>query len=118
MKKIFLILLGAAFAGCASTVKHDHSRGSVVALDSDNSAHICMNAKAVQVGDQLSVFKIVCKKSKSPKNPKVRDVSDTTSCEKNAVGVVQVTELLDDHFIKVKPDSSFTLSEGMVVEKN
>lgn len=116
-QKITFVAISLLFAGCASTVKHDHSRGSVVALDTDSTAHVCMSANAVQVGEQLDTFKITCKKNKAPAS-KAKETYEATTCQKDFLGKVEVTELVDEHFIKVRPKTVLSLSEGLVVEKN
>lgn len=118
MYKNFIFLAALLFiSGCASTTKHDHTRGNIVALDSDNTAHVCMSSKAVQLGDELEAFKVTCKKNKATAL-KAKELSEPTVCEKTLVGRVVVTELIDDHFIKIRPNTGLSLSEGLVVEKN
>ena len=114
---VILMSLPVLFLGCASKVIHDHSRGNIVALDTDNTAHVCMSSKAVQLGDELEAFKVSCKKNKAA-TVRAKELSEPTVCEKTLVGKVVVTELIDDHFIKIRPNTGLSLSEGLVVEKN
>ncbi|MFN3695850.1 MAG: hypothetical protein ACK4VO_00305 [Pseudobdellovibrio sp.] len=118
--KYNLIAILTAFlfiSSCASTAKHDHTRGNIVALDTDNTAHVCMSSKTVKLGDELEAFKVTCKKNKVT-TVKAKELSEPTVCEKTLVGKVVVTELIDDHFIKIRPNAGLSLSEGLVVEKN
>ena len=104
------------FSGCASLQRHEHARGSIVALDSPTVAHVCMNSSEVKQGEQLSMFQSVCTTKK--KNPtRHSESTETTTCTKVSRGMAEVIENSDPHFIKVKAVTDATIQEGYIVEK-
>ena len=111
-------LLGFAVSGCTSMQTHEHSQGSVAALDGPTEAHVCMNSKSVNVGDKLSVFQVTCTQKRSGvPGSKYNDPSVETICQKTAKGSAEVTGKSDDHFVKVKSVDGAPLKEGYVIEK-
>lgn len=117
MKKIIFLIPVLSFIGCASAPKHLHAQGSVVALDSANEGHVCMNATSVEIGEKLSLAETTCKLSKTTANGKYSDEVSVNVCSKTAKGTVEVMGMADPHFIKVKSVSGVNLREGDVVEK-
>lgn len=110
---IFLSLLALGLSGCANLQTHEHARGSVVALDTNTEAHVCMNSSEVKQGEQLLLYKTVCITKKSGgKFP-----TDQTTCDKVSKGFAEVTENSKPHFIKVKAMNDAVLEEGYIVEK-
>ena len=116
MKKMYSILSITilAISGCATSQKHDHARGSIVALDSPTEAHVCMNSSEVAIGEQVSLYKPVCKTS--PPKGRLNPTSQTT-CKKEPKGFAEVIETSDAHFIKVKAVDDAVFEEGFVIEK-
>ena len=115
MKKMFVILSCSfsVFWGCATTPKHDHVSGAVVALDSPTEGHACLPSAEVTVGEQVALFKAVCRTN--PPRGRLNPTSQIT-CSKEPKGFAEVTENSDTHFIKVKVTEG-SLEEGLVVEK-
>lgn len=114
-----LILISASIfviSGCASFQRHEHARGSIVALDSPKEAHVCMNSSEVIEGERLSLFQSVCV-TKKKKAGKLSEESQTTTCTKVSKGTAEVVGKTDPHFIKIKAVNDAIFEEGYIVEK-
>lgn len=115
---VALALLGFGITGCTSMQTHEHSQGSIAALDGPTEAHVCMNSKSVNVGDKLSIFQVTCtQKRTGVPGSKYNDPSVETICQKTAKGSAEVTGKSDEHFVKVKSVNGAPLKEGYVIEK-
>lgn len=108
------LLIGAtavvvAFASCTHTA---HIRGSVALKHSQNEADICLGRNEVKAGDQVILYKNVCRQ-----RMRGRDGADAPSCSKVKLGEGRILEVLDDHYsvMGVGPDVAF--EEGSIVEK-
>lgn len=116
------VVIASLFSGmfllssCATiSGKHHHTRGSVVALDSEEEAHVCLGEKEIKPGDRLSVYESVCKSEISDDGPRV--AIRRTTCERIARGEVEVVENSGSHFSKVRALSGLKLKEGFILEK-
>lgn len=118
MKKLILshVFFIIVLVGCASVQKHEHARGSIVALDSPKEAHVCMNSSEVNEGEQLSLFQSVCAMKKK-KAGKFSEERETTTCTKVPKGTAEVIEKTDTHFIKIKAVNDTIFEDGYIVEK-
>lgn len=117
-----LLIVGSTLCGmvllssCATTsVEHHHTRGSIVALDSADEAHVCLGEKEVKPGDRLNVYESVCKSEFSDVGR--RSSFKLTTCERIARGEVEVVENSGNHFSKAKAHSGLKLKEGLILEK-
>ncbi len=97
-----LVLLG----GCS----HALMRGTVAMKISDDEAHVCMGDNEVKAGDQVALFKNVCKGNKGKE-------SDGATCEKVKIGGGEVTRTLNEHYSVVRVSPGVEFQEGTVVER-
>ncbi len=103
-------------ASCASSQIHEHSLGSIVALDSPSQGHVCLVGSQVTKGEQLSLYQNVCTAKRKPRG-RLGDIRNLPRCERIQRGFVDVVENTDPHLVKVKALGDVALKEGDLVEK-
>lgn len=121
MKK-YILLIGFIFtSGCATSQKHNHMSGSIVALDSKTEAHVCLTSTNSIIGDLVDVYEVVCSKEKN--EPDLSGISVTkkqttysTTCKKIRRGHAKIVENMPDHFSKIISLGNLELKEGFIVE--
>ena len=92
-------------AGCAG--QHAMMRGSVVMKISDQTAHVCMGAGEVAVGDHVRLYNNQCAPAGSKR----------IACNKVYLAEGTVTEVLDSHYSVVTFPAGTAFAEGETVEK-
>ena len=109
MNRLLVVVLLAA-AGCNA---HLAMRGSVVMKVSDTDAHICMGRGEVKTGEEVHLYRNVCREGRGPAK-----VSDATngSCRKEPAGNGKVTEVLNEHYSVVRFTPGTQFQEGDTVE--
>jgi hypothetical protein len=105
-KSIFTAIAALTLVGCA----HGNMRGTVAMKTSDNEAHVCLGDNEVRVGDKLSLFNSVCKKS-------VQRQHGESWCTKKYVGDAEIVQLLNQHYSVAKVAPGVLFQEGTIVEK-
>ena len=116
---VFLGAVALIMSGCASQPKHEHTSGSIVALDSKTEAHVCLTSNSSTVGELVDVYEVVCVKTKvendsSLKRPATQ--SFTTTCKRQKRGHARIVENSDNHFSRVRSEESLELKEGYLIE--
>jgi hypothetical protein len=105
--------------GCASTSKHEHTSGSIVALDSKIEAHVCLTSDGSTLGELIDVYEVVCTKVKaeaSSISTRTGVPKYTTTCNKVKRGHARVIENTDKHFSKIRAEENLELKEGFLIE--
>lgn len=116
---LFLGAIALLISGCASTSKHEHTSGSIVALDSKTEAHVCLTSNGTTLGELVDVYEVVCVKSKIENDSSLKKQatqSYTTSCKRQKKGHARIVENSDKHFSKVRSEDSLELKEGYLIE--
>lgn len=107
------------FTSCASTTKHEHTSGSIVALDSKTEAHVCLTSSNSALGELIDVYEVICAKTKneaSSLNLKTGVPKYTTTCNKIKKGHARIIENTDKHFSKIRAEENLELKEGFLIE--
>ncbi len=116
---LFFCTMVLLISGCASTSKHEHTSGSIVALDSKTEAHVCLTSNSSTMGELVDVYEVVCVKSKIENDSTLKmkaTQSYSTSCKRQKRGHARIVENSDKHFSKVRSEDSLELKEGYLIE--
>lgn len=116
---LFLGVMTLILSGCASTSKHEHTSGSIVALDTKTEAHVCLTSNSSTMGELVDVYEVVCVKSKIENDSSLKKQaaqSYTTNCKRQKRGHARIIENSDKHFSKVRSEDSLELKEGYLIE--
>lgn len=104
---------------CAGTPKHEHTSGSIVALDSKMEAHVCLTSDSSILGELIDVYEVVCTKVKSEASSvgtRTGVPKYTTTCNKVKRGHARIVENTDKHFSKIRAEENLELKEGFLIE--
>lgn len=110
----FLIL-----SSCSTIPKHEHTSGSIVALDSNTEGHVCLTSNSSTLGELIDVYEVVCTKVKTETesvNKKTGTQKYSTVCNKIKRGHARIIENTDQHFSKIRAEESLELKEGFLIE--
>lgn len=116
---LFFGTIALLLSGCASTTKHEHTSGSIVALDSKTEAHVCLTSNSSTMGELVDVYEVICVKTKAENDSSLnRPVTQkfTTTCKRQKKGHARIVENSDNHFSKVRSEDSLELKEGYLIE--
>ncbi|MEQ1722197.1 MAG: hypothetical protein ABL930_03415 [Pseudobdellovibrio sp.] len=116
---ISIVVLAFVISGCATQSKHEHTSGSIVALDSKTEAHVCLTSSSPNIGELVDVFEVVCIKTKIEKDSSLKRPPNqefTTTCKRQKRGHAKIVENSDNHFAKVRSEGSLELKEGYLIE--
>ena len=121
MKYIIPIVVLVLLSSCASTTKHEHTTGSIVALDSKTEGHVCLTSNNSTLGELVDVYEVICTKNKVDSDAdntgsKNLAVKYATTCNKFKKGHARVIENSDKHFSKIRSEEALELREGFLIE--
>lgn len=118
-KKLIYLSIVLFLSSCASVTKHEHTSGSIVALDSKSEAHVCLTSGISTLGELIDVYEVVCTKSKTEANSvstRTGVPKYVTTCSKVKRGHARIVENTDKHFSKIKAEENLELKEGFLIE--
>lgn len=104
---------------CVSATKHEHTSGSIVALDSKTEGHVCLTSNSSILGELVDVYEVVCAKQKIETDSggiKAGSPKSVTTCNKVKRGHARIIENMDRHFSKIRAEENLELKEGFFIE--
>ena len=121
MKYIIPIVVLMLLSSCASTTKHEHTTGSIVALDSKTEGHVCLTSNNSTIGELVDVYEVICTKNKVDADAdyigsKKLTAKYATTCNRFKKGHARVIENSDKHFSKIRAEEALELREGFLIE--
>lgn len=113
MRKFYLAMIGPALLLGGTSCIHNHASGSVLHVEADGAAHVCLDASSVDLGDKVKIYDVECTNGRAGNARKVR----YGVCKRVFLGEATVTEIGDEHFSMIIPVGGIALKVGQVVEK-
>ncbi len=111
MKHTALLLVALsvlAFTGCTQTMP----QGTVAMKIDATTAHVCIRAQEVKVGDTIGLYRNECKKTMLSSKG-----SNVNSCDLIKVGQGRISSILNSHYSEAQFPANVEFKEGDVVEK-
>lgn len=113
MKLVLTIFAVGLLAGCAPSTH----RGSVAMKIDERSAHVCLGADEVKLGDSLRILRNVCTSNPVP-NSKGASRTKGVQCDLKLIGYGKITEVLNNHYSIATIEALGGYQEGDIVEKS